>query len=174
MNKPKNYLARYGVKDVKNYLAHYGVKGMKWGVRKRRDRSSSSSEPEDVKIKSTPGQRVKTSGGRNQPPSEDAKRAAAYKQKAKASSVHSLSNQELQLLVTRMNLEAQYAKIAAADVPQKSKGRKFLEDLIKSEADAAFKGKPGNVRPFVQAGIQLHKKHRTKTAAKAARLITAR
>ena len=86
-------------------LIHYGVKGMKWGV--RRDNS-----PKAVTVKEAPGKFVKTSGGKNQPASDDAKSAAVSRQKAKKSSLDSLSNKELQQLVTRMNLEQQYSQLS--------------------------------------------------------------
>lgn len=151
---------------TESFLAHYGVRGMKWGVRKRRDKASSG-PPEDVIIKTRPGKRIETAGGRNQPASDDAKKAYAYKQKAKASSVHSLSNQELQALITRMNLEQQYSKVAAADAAQRGKGRKFLEDLLKSEVEAKLKGKPGTVGPIVSMIKAVHKGRKTKAAATA-------
>lgn len=85
-------------------LAHYGVKGMKWGV--RRDRT-----PTGVEVKETPGRPVKTKGGRYEKPSEDAKRTAIQRQKARSSSTDSLSNQELKQLVERMQLEANYDRL---------------------------------------------------------------
>lgn len=87
-----------GNTPASNFLAHYGVKGMKWGKRKK-----SSSEPS----------------------SDDASKAADLKVRAKKSGTSVLTNQELQTLVTRMNLEQQYSRLN----PQtKSAGRKFLED----------------------------------------------
>lgn len=120
-------------------LKQYGVKGMRWGVRKKSSVPSVSS-PEPVKLKIEPGKRIKTAGGRGHAPSSDAKQAAAYKQLAKGSSVDALSNKQLQALIARVNLEQQYSKM---NIQQKSAGRKFLEGLVKREADSAMKGKPG-------------------------------
>lgn len=108
---------------VDNFLQHYGVLGMKWGV--RRERQSDGSYK--VISKETPGKKIKTSGGAGQPASEDAKRVAVNKQKAKASTTDSLSNQELQEVVNRMNLEAQYAKLSAAP---KNKGIEFVQKQL--------------------------------------------
>jgi hypothetical protein len=69
---------------VDEFLEHFGVKGMKWGVRKRRD--------------SSPG-------------SSDYERASAAKNVAKTKGTKALSNEELQALVNRMNLEQQYSRL---------------------------------------------------------------
>jgi hypothetical protein len=138
--------------EIDQTLAHYGVPGMKWGVRKRRD-SGHSGPPEDVKIVSRPGKKVEVSGGRNHPPHEDAKRAHAVKQKAKASTIHSLSNAEIKILVERMRLESDWAKIQAAEAPTKSKGRKFIEDLIRDEGVSYIKGKKGPATQIVEGMI---------------------
>jgi len=99
-------------------LAHYGVKGMKWGTRR---------EPTAITVKTRPGKRVKTYGGKRQSASEDAIRVAGTRQKAKKSTTDSLSNKELQDLVARMNLEQQYARLSAGST---GKGKKIVEDLL--------------------------------------------
>ena len=70
-----------------NILAHYGVKGMKWGRRRSRSQIDANS-------------------------SEDAKTAAAASAKVKSSGTNSLSNKELQGLITRKNLEKQYKTLS--------------------------------------------------------------
>lgn len=89
---------------VDDFLSHYGVKGMKWGVRKERSAV-------EVSTKERPGRKVKASGGKFHKPSEDAVVAARTRQQAKKSTTDSLSNKELQALVTRMNLEQQYSNL---------------------------------------------------------------
>lgn len=116
-----------------NEMFQSGVKGMRWGVRK--DRS-----PVDATVaQPRAGGRVVAKGGQNQPASEDAKKAASTAQKAKASTVDSLSNQELQDLVRRMNLEAQYTQLSAN---RQSAGAKFLKKLFsdagKKQATSVF------------------------------------
>lgn len=115
-------------------LFHHGVKGQKWGVRKR------DSSPVDTTVsQKRPGTRVTAKGGENQPASDDAKKAASTARKAKASTVDSLSNQELQDLVRRMNLEAQYTQLSAN---RESAGAKFIKKLFydasKKQASAVF------------------------------------
>lgn len=106
-------------------LQHYGVKGMRWGRRKAED----SGNPEvqvDRTTKLSPS-KIKTRKGGDLPASDDAVKAAAYKQAAKKSGPNALSNQQLQALVTRMNLEKQYSTLN----PTKSKAtKKFVADFM--------------------------------------------
>ena len=92
---------------VDDFLAHYGVKGMKWGVRRR---SSSGPSSSDV--------------------SDDYRTAAAARSKHPAT----LSNQEMQALINRMNLERQYAQVMSTQSQKPAtKGRavkKFVGNLL--------------------------------------------
>jgi hypothetical protein len=159
------------MEEVDNVLAHYGVKGMRWGRRKRDrddvDVSGGSKEPQDVTIKSSPGKPIKVSGGKNHPASEDAKRAAAYRQKAKASSLNSLTNQEIKVLVERMKLEKSYAEAMAAN-NQKSAGKKFVADLLESERKSFVSGKKGPLTAAVAMMFTASKSHMAGRAARAA------
>jgi hypothetical protein len=142
--------------DFDAYLAHYGIKGMKWGVRKN---DSSRNSPTEISVSQKPGRKVKTAGGKNQPASEDAKKAAAARQKAKASTTDALSNQELKSLVERMQLEANYTRLSAT---QKSKGRQFAEKMFKDknarERTAADLGKAYDVATTpIQVGQAIKK-----------------
>lgn len=106
-------------------LRHYGVKGMKWGVRNT-DRSSTV----DV-FQKRPGKRLDATGGHGLPASEDAKRAAVSKQKAKVSSVDALADNELKGLVNRMNLEQNYTRLSATEAQQRmSLGRRFTQGFL--------------------------------------------
>lgn len=106
--------------SLEETLKHYGVPGMKWGVRRNRT-------PNSVTVSTKPGKRVKTSGGKNQPASSDAKVAASLRQKAKSSTTDSLSNDELQTLVKRMNLEQQYSSLSSQ---KRGAGSKFIKEVI--------------------------------------------
>jgi len=86
---------------VRGIIAHYGVKGMRWGVRK----SEGTSEV-----------------------SEDAAKAAGAAVKAKTKGKQALSNDEMQALVTRMNLEKQLSSLTPATRTQK--GAKFAGNLL--------------------------------------------
>ena len=88
-------------------LEHIGVKGMKWGVRKARK-----------------AERVRATS------STDARVAGDALAKAKKSGLHTLSNAELQSMVTRMNLEQQYSRLKP---PSKtSKALKLVNEMLMS------------------------------------------
>lgn len=106
-----------------DFLQHYGVKGMKWGVRR-----STDSGPSAVEVRTRPGRRVKTSGGKRHPASEDAIRVAKTRQLAKKSTTDSLSNKELQELINRMNLEQQYKRLNGGSTLER--GTKMVKTLI--------------------------------------------
>jgi hypothetical protein len=79
------------IRAADDSLNHFGRKGMKWGEHIfGRDRGSST----------TPG-------------SSDAARATEYKLRAKEHGTRVLSNDELQHLVTRLNLEQNYSRLTA-------------------------------------------------------------
>lgn len=105
-------------------LRHYGVRGMKWGV--RRDKT-----PTPAITIEKPGRRVKAKGGQYQPPSEDAITAATLHRTAKKSTTDSLSNKELQALVTRMNLERQFRDLEKEGL-RDSQGKQFVKTVIKN------------------------------------------
>ena len=90
---------------VGEILSHHGVLGMKWGQRRSREELASVS----VKTRSGPQHKtiIKTKGGRGIAAHPDAIAAKVATQKLKKSGVHTLSNDELQKLATRTNLENQ-------------------------------------------------------------------
>jgi hypothetical protein len=109
--------------DRNDLLAHYGVKGMHWGVR----RSENSGPVSTAIVQKKPGGpvKIKTSKGGGLQPSSDAVKAATFKQRAKKSGAQSLSNEELQTLVTRLNLEKQYKNLQSPPAAQK-----FVTELL--------------------------------------------
>lgn len=86
-------------------LAHYGVKGMRWGIR----RKNVGTAKEKVV-------------------SEDAAKAAGARAKVKTHGKQSLSNEEMQALVTRMNLEQQLTRLTPPSRAQK--GAKFVGGML--------------------------------------------
>ena len=81
------------VEVVQEILSHHGVMGMRWGHRK-------------------------SGGGTSimHPPSADAAAAKSASEKAKKSGLDSLSNKEIQVMVSRMNLEQQVSKLNPSTV----------------------------------------------------------
>jgi hypothetical protein len=125
---------------------HYGVKGMRWGVRREQFVTSAHQRelskererqekrlPSGVRATPTIGSsrrkksEVKTKGGQDHPPTEDAIKVAAATQKLKKSGVAALSNKELQEVERRLNLEASVKRLAAG---QRSLGEKFVDGLL--------------------------------------------
>lgn len=122
--------------EVNDILQHFGVKGMKWGV--RRDRSSGvrtlrTGEHVTVGIR-TRGlgtgkvvvQRTKSSKLKTHPDKAAVQKSA---KKVKRGNTDALSNDELQKVVRRMNLERQFKDISSKEkrtVP----GAKFVGDVL--------------------------------------------
>jgi len=101
-------------------LEHYGIKGMRWGVRRT---------PEQ--IDRARARRAKK-GKPNTPVSEDAKEAATAQKKASEGGVSTLSNQELEQLNKRLNLEKNYKDLTA---PPKKAEKKKRQPLSKQEKE---------------------------------------
>lgn len=84
-------------------LKHYGVKGMHWGVRKDDSGGGSTNS-----TKTAPSPRK----------SEDAKAVEKAFGKIDRGGTNALSNQELQHLVNRLNLEQQYSRLTTSPTQQ--------------------------------------------------------
>jgi hypothetical protein len=110
---------------AEDFLMHYGVLGMRWGKRN------------------------------SSPPSEDASNARAHRKKAKQEGLHTLTNKEIQELVTRMNLEGQYYKLNPSKRKKAMKlvtkflvdegsrrAKDYMKDKTVSEIQRALLGKP--------------------------------
>lgn len=90
------------------FLSHHGVKGMKWGVRRAEGGRGRKAAPEA---------------------SEDKAKANVVSAKVAKGNTSALSNQELQTLVTRMNLEQQYSRLT--EKPSKFQtGKKFVDNAL--------------------------------------------
>jgi hypothetical protein len=110
--------------NIDDVLAHFGVKGMKWGQHKK------SGPTAEVTV-NTSGKKIKTSGGEGLPATKEAVTTAGARQKAKKSGVRSLSNDELQAAVRRMQLETQFSQLNAQTNPSKViKGKAAVKELL--------------------------------------------
>jgi len=83
---------------------------MHWGVRRKRGADGRVTGP-------------------SHPPSHDAARASEHLTRARTHGTSALSNQELQHLVNRMNLESQYSRLSSQTKKQNA-GAKFARDLL--------------------------------------------
>lgn len=92
-------------------VEHSGIKGMRWGVRRSRGPSG-------------------TVGGAHAHISSahDAEKAKELGIRAKKSGLHTLSNQELQHLVTRQNLESQYKRLQGSS--KLDAGSKVAKEIL--------------------------------------------
>lgn len=110
-----------------NYLAHYGIIGMRWGHHKAVPEavapSASSVVPHGDKRKT----KLKVEGGENHPAHNDAIKVAEARAKLSKSGTAALSNNELQEVARRLQLEQQVQSLTA------SAGKKFVANLIKSQ-----------------------------------------
>ena len=86
---------------------------MRWGTRRARGKDGTVGSNSVHFQVNEHGQVAKTSGGHGRSASIDANKALAYKQIAKSSGTHALSNPELQHLVNRMNLEQNYSRLTS-------------------------------------------------------------
>lgn len=136
MTKTEDFLIRNGIVKEKpepevvhdtlmglsdeEFLAHFGVKGMRWGVRRSAAQLAGMSRGDAKKA-------AKAGAGKEY--SEDSKQALTALTKAKTHGLSSLSNQELQVLNSRLNLEKNYNKL---NPPEKTRGQKILDAAIKT------------------------------------------
>ena len=107
-------------------FAHYGIKGMHWGVR-RSESSGKGSAPA-----------AKTRRPRR---SEDAKNVEKAFGKIDRGGTNALSNNELQGVITRLNLEQQYSKLMTAPSPQQTHAIRRGHSMIR---EALLYGKTYN------------------------------
>lgn len=108
-----------GADFADGFLSHWGVKGMKWGQRKRDsgDGGGVSKKEDD---------------------SEDFTRTADIAVKAKAGGIRTLSNKELQDLVTRINLEQNFNRINTPEAKKANPikvGVDYVSGKVKKTAD---------------------------------------
>lgn len=100
-----------------DFLEHYGIKGMRWGKRN----ASSNVKKAIVTVNGTDHDAGPTRA------TPDALTSAGYKARVAVGGVHALSTKELQTLVTRQNLEQQYAKLNPEPM---SAGQKFMTETL--------------------------------------------
>lgn len=126
-----NSSVRHDDTIVDEFLAHYGVKGMKWGVRRARDAVSSARAKRSAKKASSVSEDSDESSSSSSGTQTDAQKVAAIRAKAAKDGLDSLSNAEMQALVTRMNLTQQYNKVTKTPSRQEQV-RKMIDKQVKN------------------------------------------
>lgn len=94
---------------IDEFLEHFGVRGMHWGVRRVRNRIANRPDHS----------------------SDDAKAAKVTKKKLRKHGTKALSNEELQALVKRMNLEAQLSDLKKKQPTTFNKGHETVKTILK-------------------------------------------
>lgn len=97
-----------------DYLAHHGVKGMKWGIRKVRERSAQRKAAKESTY------------------SEEYKNTKALRKKK----VSQMSDDELRQAINRMNLERQYKSLKSSNI---NAGQKFVQEVLRDSAKEVAK-----------------------------------
>ena len=140
--------------DMRLALMHFGVKGMKWGVRRKspsgEGSGSSGSSGGSGSSGSSGGsgssfrgkikeRRERKEAAKRASRSDDANNAVDITKKLKSTKTSSLSNQEMQQLLLRMQLESQLSAAMIKNPKAKSEGRKFVESLVVDTAKVAVR-----------------------------------
>ena len=95
------------MKEMSDYISHFGVKGMKWGIRRYQNRDGSLT-PE---------------GRKRYGRSEDSEKVRELRKKP----VSAMSNQELETVIRRMNLERQYRDLKSSEI---NSGKKKAKEVL--------------------------------------------
>lgn len=103
-------------------LQHWGIPGMRWGVRRRSSSSGSNSTSNPKKGKSSSDE---------DKDSDDHTRVRNLKKKP----MRKLSNQELQAVITRTQLERQYSEMNKTML---DRGKKIVVDTIAQKGQQEF------------------------------------
>ena len=109
--------------EVLDFLAHYGVKGMKWGVRRDRGNSGSSSKGQANASDASSKSKKLTKRQEDLSRYSDDKLASKIFEKK---GLDTLSDAELSRLTKRMQLEQSYRELSAKRPRERSKAEKFL------------------------------------------------
>lgn len=110
-----------------DFLEHYGVKGMRWGVSREAPSAVAPTAMSVVPHGTKRRTKVEVAGGENHPAHEDALKVAEARAKLKRSGTAALSNQELQTMAKRLQLETQVAQLTS------SRGQKFIQRQLEQQ-----------------------------------------
>lgn len=98
-------------------LKHFGIKGMRWGIRRDNPGATTSGGGSHV-------------GNVTNLVSEDHARAAAVTSKIRTGGTKTVSNKELQDVITRMNLEQQYSRLHSQKTSTLESGHARVKKIL--------------------------------------------
>jgi 2'-5' RNA ligase len=117
-----------------DFLEHYGVKGMRWGQRKAPPTAVSAQGTSVVRAGNKRKTKIKVEGGENHEAHPDAIQVAEARAKLKKSGTVALSNQELQTVAKRLQLETQVAQLTS------NRGQKFIQRQLEQQGQQTVQG----------------------------------
>jgi hypothetical protein len=131
-----------------DYLEHYGVKGMRWGVVKSRGPSGGGVAQKEVAQKEVPGKpstiaerrankKAKIASATKELPAKEHVDKSEVQFKAKHAGTRTLSNDDLQSAIRRMELEQRFVLLSQKENPP-SWVTNFIKTTGKRKAEAAL------------------------------------
>jgi len=130
----KTAVASHSVMTFVDFLEHHGVPGMQWGVRRKRGPDGRRTGPPMSTEEYMRRQAQRQTGGTQQTPdtrSEDKRAADEARRKAPSQ----MSNNEMQTIVKRFNLEKQLREVTQAE---RTRGKRIMDRAMKELTDVAW------------------------------------
>lgn len=136
-------------------LYHHGILGMKWGVRRYQNADGTLTPAGRRKANKLAKKYAKVTGKKL----IVKKRSVQGNEKQKPKTLSEMSDYELQQKINRINLENNYSKLLASQVPKakKSKGKAFISKLGKDVVSPAAveAGKSVLTKAFKDIGFKM-------------------